>query len=94
MLFFYLFKIFYRLRDFKGVSFYVYFTGGYMKSQAELLYHKTVAEISVQVAERKRKRGVRNTLYNYQAPKTSCTSFMALIKAGFTYEQAIEFLKV
>ena len=65
-----------------------------MTSQAEQVYHKTVSEIAIQVAERKRKRGVRNTLYNYQPPKHICTSFMPLIRAGFTLEQAKEFLGV
>lgn len=63
------------------------------KSQAEVVYHKTVSEISIQVAERKRKRGLKNTLYTYQPPKTLCNSYMALIRAGFTYKEAIEFFK-
>lgn len=63
-------------------------------SQAEKVYHKTVLEISIQVAERKRKRGLKNTLYTYQPPKTVVKSLLLvpLIRAGFTYKEAVEYL--
>lgn len=63
-------------------------------SQAEKVYKITVSEIGVQVAERKRKRGLKNTLYTYQPPKTVVKSLLLvpLIRAGFTYREAVEYL--
>ena len=63
------------------------------KTEARREYLQEVGELSFRVKERRHKRPLKNTLYNYQAPKTICTSYMVLIKAGLTYEQAIEFFR-
>lgn len=46
------------------------------------------------VKERQRKRPLKNTLYTAQRPTVGQTSYMVLIKAGFTLEEATAFLQI
>ena len=46
------------------------------------------------VKERQRKRPLKNTLYTAQRPTVGQTSYMVLIKAGFTLEEATAFLRI
>ena len=45
------------------------------------------------VKERQRKRPLKNTLYTAQRPTVGQTSYMVLIKAGFTLEEATAYLQ-
>ena len=46
------------------------------------------------VKERQRKRPLKNTLYTAQRPTVGQTSYMVLIEAGFTLEEATAFLQI
>lgn len=50
-------------------------------------------ETLTRVKERQRKRPLKNTLYNAQRPTVGQTSYMVLIKAGFTLEEATAYLQ-
>ena len=51
-------------------------------------------ETLTRVKERQRKRPLKNTLYTAQRPTVGQTSYMVLIKAGFTLEEATAFLQI
>ena len=63
------------------------------KTEAGRAYLQEVGELSLIVKERRHKRPIKNTLYHPKPPKAGNTSYMVLIRAGLTYEQAIEFFR-
>lgn len=63
------------------------------KKEARREYLQEVGDLSFRVKERRHKRPLKNTLYHPKPPKAGNTSYMVLIKAGLTYEQAIEFFR-
>lgn len=62
------------------------------KSEARKEYLQEVGELSFRVKERRSKKPLKNTLYNYEPPRNTITSYACLVKAGFTIEEAIKFI--
>ena len=51
-------------------------------------------ETLTRVRERQRKKPLKNRLYTAQRPTVGQTSYMVLIKAGFTLEEATAYLQI